>query len=717
MYMKGNMNMKKILAGFLAGVFALSSATVAFAENETEDVSMLKALTMVKQRIEVPTELVNFNSSYSTYGDNKSYTFEWSTESNNDYAMLSVTIKDGIITNYDYYDKDRYSYNDGSSIGKLTMEQLTSAAKSELDRINPLIGNRIKLESSEASASLGSNNVTFPIVRVYNGIEVSNDRGRININKDTGELYSFNLNWHSNASFKKADSVISKSEAKKAYAELVGLEPVYRISYDYETDTYSTVLVYLTTDYGDINAFSGKKSNFQEDGYYDTSENPCCGEAEYDCATNDAGVKFTENELGELETNKLLLNKDSLAKILKDNKYFSYNDEMTADTFYVYSEKVNGVKTYYVRASYSLNGYSEWEAEPVAVEETTEDFAVDYSSETIEKEYLYLDVKADAQTGEILSYYFSDSKDHNVKKFSESKAKKLTEEIAKSLAGDKFSEYTLSYGNVESYQPYNSYTNTYEKSIYTGYSAFYNRYVNGIRVEGDTLSIRLNGDLTLSGYSCEYVENIEFISPNKILTVEQAFKKIWKQTDLSLNYKARTLENTTKTVLVYTIDDSVSCDALTGELLYKRVVEEKPEYSDLEGKLGEKVEQLKMYGIYFNAIDGKFSATAKVKEDELTGFFRGVGSLNNENTAAKSKTATRAYLLTQLVTSIYGSNIAELKGIFKTPYSDVSEDSEYVGYIAIAYAAGLIKAADEFKPNAAVTRGYVIELIYDYLSA
>ena len=63
----------------------------------------------------------------------------------------------------------------------------------------------------------------------------------------------------------------------------------------------------------------------------------------------------------------------------------------------------------------------------------------------------------------------------------------------------------------------------------------------------------------------------------------------------------------------------------------------------------------------------------------------------------------------------FGAEVAELKGIFKSPFVDISDSDENVGYYAIAYAAGLASGS-ELDPADSYTYGEFIGLIYDMLS-
>ncbi len=63
------------------------------------------------------------------------------------------------------------------------------------------------------------------------------------------------------------------------------------------------------------------------------------------------------------------------------------------------------------------------------------------------------------------------------------------------------------------------------------------------------------------------------------------------------------------------------------------------------------------------------------------------------------------------------NNIAGIKGIFKSFYSDIKSSDENAGHIAIAYAKGFFGKTDDgqFHGDKVITRAEAVQLVYDYL--
>ena len=62
------------------------------------------------------------------------------------------------------------------------------------------------------------------------------------------------------------------------------------------------------------------------------------------------------------------------------------------------------------------------------------------------------------------------------------------------------------------------------------------------------------------------------------------------------------------------------------------------------------------------------------------------------------------------------SEAARLKGIFKSPFTDIPETHADCGYIAIAKAKGMVNGTNgKFDPSKGITKGECLKLMYDYI--
>jgi len=252
------MRLRRLGAGVLAA--ALSATSVSICAYAEEDAAMKQALTYVKQRLDIPEELTEFSHRTSTEQNNTRYTFTWSDK--NSRKSMNVHITGRVIKNINVYtdwNEDDYK----SSFAKLSEEKLTEKAKKYIQEINPTICDKLKI-NDEISISLWGPEATLGFSRVENGIPVTGQTGYIRINKNTGELMGYNLSWVNGATFSDAKDAIPVKDAQKAYKKLFPVEKVYTLEYNWEKDEYIPHLIYRQTAAGQINAFTGELSTFED---------------------------------------------------------------------------------------------------------------------------------------------------------------------------------------------------------------------------------------------------------------------------------------------------------------------------------------------------------------------------------------------------------------------------------------------------------------------
>lgn len=151
------------------------------------------------------------------------------------------------------------SKNADSHFAKLTGDALYKKAQAAVKKLNPTVADVISIDRDSLNITMYGSKAQFSFVRTKNGVPVSNDRGSIVLDKDNGDIIGFHMSWHVNASFRDSKSAISLDKAKQKYAEMIQLTPQYEFDYDWQTKKVTARLVYRQGQYGEINAFTGKK--------------------------------------------------------------------------------------------------------------------------------------------------------------------------------------------------------------------------------------------------------------------------------------------------------------------------------------------------------------------------------------------------------------------------------------------------------------------------
>lgn len=738
----------------LAASNSNSSSSASQAEQKKQQ-AMKTALTAVKKRVKIPDRLTEFDYSMSTSFGTEMFSFTWSDKKTNE--VIYITYANGIILSYEY--KDYRNYDSEKKVkqtfAKLTDAQLIDYAKKAFKMLDPDLADKGKY--SVGSIDLFGNNATINFDRMENGTAVEGNGGTVTVNKNTGELVSMRIEWFWNdTKFGSTASKLTADEARATYKSLTTLTPIYRIvnEYNEKTDKYEqkAVLLYLPSFTDEIDAVTGKPSTIWNDmdndkgirnfsSYYFNSMTDAGVEAvaaDYDDDAADEGVNFTAAELKEIEADEGMLKKDEITALLNKDKYTKMPDYVSLDNANLYKDEDTG-EYYYIIDYHGGDdaivdvGIDVDEAvDDVDVQDDTdiavEDVGVDVNTNPKEP-YFYMNVKVNAKTGKVDNFsksydnYFDSSKEYPVNANA-----KIASAAAKHFYGDIFGEYKADESNSE---PCHFYTDRDGKKIYTESSRtyYYNRYVNGVQVEGDTIRINVDFSGDVRSISYRYTD-VKFPSVPKFDN-DKAFEQLFKQIKLRYYYDGYyKKDGTVKTYLLYDINDYildskyriVSWDGtpLPAEQ------DEDTNYTDIKGIAQENaINTLARYGITLETKNGKFDPNAKLTDKEFATviykatrnyvpYYIECGDYQKEE---KAVTLTKKEAAKVFVNVYGGSDYAELKGIYRAPFKDVAATDEYVGYIAIAKALGFASADKNgnYSPNKVLTRAQAMQMIYDYI--
>ena len=86
------------------------------------------------------------------------------------------------------------------------------------------------------------------------------------------------------------------------------------------------------------------------------------------------------------------------------------------------------------------------------------------------------------------------------------------------------------------------------------------------------------------------------------------------------------------------------------------------------------------------------------------------------NTGDDNKKLTKGEALVIFTKSVAGDTVPELKGIYKSPFSDVKDTDENVGYYAIAYGMGVV-SGNKLNADSDFTYGDMIKMVYTLYTA
>ncbi len=725
------------------------------ATGKKEDASMKAALTTVKKRIDIPEELSEFTYAESKVYSKTGYNFNWTTPNGaEEYKSIKVSIIGGVITDYvrrGFGDDDGFQSRD-PKLAKLSQQEVVAKAKESFKKLNPDIYSECEFELRHLS--LTSLEARIGVSRNVNGIKVDGNSGVIHINQNTGELADMNLTWWDGAKFSDPKTAKTEAEIQEAFKSLCTLTPYYRISHKWDEKSKKskpTVRIVYSPDFTDeIDAYTGKASTIWEDmenaggsRYYGDVmyANPATGIG-YDDATADAGVEaldeeddvaFSEEELKKLDQNAKLLKTADVTALLKKDKFVALTDNYKLKSYNVSSQKDdNGKESFTMYVSYTLD--------------TEKPAAKEY--------YKYINVTVDAESGKILGLnkYGDTFETDEFAKLDVKNANAVAEEAAKTYAKDIISVYKADKSNSEpvkqigTTEVWDNETNqkTEEKLYETSRTFVFNRFENGIQVTNNAVRVTVDINGVVTCYDTNHTENITFPKAD-IISTDEAFKKLFEQEKFEKYYDGWiTKDGEFKTYLLYDMG-SFTLNAKTGKICnWDGSVSDTDmgyhtdaEYSDIKDiPQRDAVLEMQKYGVTLRTDGKKFLPNDPISEAE---FAELLGELFGEAIAldeidyaddgspeAKAKAeaekkdkaeTTRREAAVMFAQMYDHSNIAGIKGIFRSFYSDIKSSDENAGHIAIAYAKGFFgKTPDgQFHGDKVITRAEAMQLVYDYL--
>ena len=708
------MKFRRYASSMLAlSVMLSGTSIVAYADAAAEE-AMKKELTYVKQRITVPEDLSEFNYRKNTTYGRDTYNFTWTTdplEYTTGSKEISVSICGKIITSYSRHEYDWSSDSEESySFAKLSEKQLYDKAYKWIKILNPTVYNSIEIDKDSLNISLRGDNARFNICRVVKGVPVKGQDGRITINKDTGELISYGLNWVMGAGFPDPADTISKEAAIAAFEKEMPIEKVYFANYNWEEKKYEPKLIYRQTRTEQIDALTGKLTSF-EGSYFRYNddfmvEEDAVADAD-DVNPGAGGVNFTDKELEKMEKEGSLITAEEMLAKLQELDIFCLGATPSVSNSYCWLDAHNG---YYVRDMSFVS------------EDMVYYVGEDDNGEPLQKERKCVTTAyatINAETGELLSFSTSSGYTENGRKLSKKNASGVLNKYLKTLAGDKAEEFRLKEPTVN-WSRYNKDGTPAEGAYVTRVSSTSQRYAYDIPTMSEDVSISVNNDGKITDYHLNYL-GVEYPSPENILTEEKVYDSYFEQINYDLQYRLAIKKDVTYTAVVYNPDYRLQIDAFSGKLTNSNGTElikyEKGEYTDLEGSKYEKVaRKLETHGIVLRDEKGRLNADEAITRNDFANLMSNAGSWYNNRTGG-DKPLTRQFAAKILTNRILPAECAELPGIFKSPFSDVAEDSKYVGYIAVASAKGYMSGKDgKFRPGAKVTRGEALVMLYNMLS-
>lgn len=718
--------MKKRIA-LLLSILMLMTVLVPIQSFAAQDEELKKAIKTAKQLFSIPDDF-DFDYNVDTRGDKTVWHLNWR-DKEGIRGNVSVSLDDeGTVLSYHSYKPYKPDDYNRRKFPKISKSEARTIAEAFIKKVNPDILPQLKYQENN-NISLRDRAYYINFTRVANGIPFVNNSVGVSVDKESGEVMNYRLEWTDNINFPDPESAISVEEAQKAYKKELGISLIYEYAIeDEEVKTYAVYIPKYNNNEYAIDAFNGKKVRIE--GYYHILYND--------------EVKKEARGVGNRATD-ISLSPEELEEVIKASKL------ITAEEAEKSARKSDVLK---LDKDYTLTRSSLSRSWPDK-ENFRWGLSFEKRSENKGSDYRYVSVTLDAFTGEIKGFYISRPYDKDYKvKYNMEESKAAVEKFLKEFKPERFKE-------TEYIDIYNrDYKVLQEENLPRHYSFRYTRKVNGVLFPENGLSVgfdAVTGEVT--SFSMEWFDS-QFMPIDNAIDMEKAYQQLFNKVGLELQYKLNyskpagvvieSKENAPKVQLVYVLKSGkpYNIDAFTGALLDYRGREYKeaklPRYTDIDECFAKnQIMALAEYGIYLEGsefkpntpiaqkhffillskvLDGYYGPIVKAdssdKEiDEMYNYLIRQGIVKPGEKAPDS-TVTREEGVKFIIRALNYDEVADLKGIYKTSlFKDVDNiNPDLLGYVAIAKGLKIINGNNGyFYPKNNLTRAEAAVIIYNYL--
>lgn len=667
------------------------------------DKKLEQAIIKVKQLFNITDAYDKFDSQINSHSDNTYFYLNWS-DSKGKFANINInTDVNGNITSFSKYLSKLEEPK--SKLPNITKEEGIKKSLEFISKIDKDIAKSIKVKENTNAIIAMDTDYRYEFIRYVNDIAFPDNNVSISINKYSGEVTAYYVNWERKLSFPTADKAMSLEQAKKAYIDNIGLklmykssDRVYRISDDKAKDAYYIAYSPLQPTRA-IDANTGKPVDINGYEHYDIARDMMSKEETMDGLSPEEQLSVDKLS-GILEITAI---EKKAREILKIDENYKMKDS-------------------HLNSDYRNQGDYRWTLEFI---------------KNIDKDkVLIANISLDAKTGELLNFYNYKSYDESTKaKISKSEALDIAKSYLKKINPDK--EKQVEY-LPNDHSTDNSLTHNFE----------FSRKIDGIYVENDIINIGVDSvSRVINSYNLEWYKG-KLPSSDNIISIDKAYEILWDKIGYELTYVnsfdyTNPGEENKEIKLVYSIKPGKPAiiSSITGEILdyagkpYKQ--SKISNYTDIDKSYAkDKIKLLSEYGVSFQGNEFKPKEKMKQKdfvyllwksinpyttdnvlEDDIYNEFIGIGYMT-EKEKNPDKIVTKEEATKYIIKVMKLDKIAEINGIYKDIFKDEKDISKDLkGYINIGYGLKIISGdgSGNIKPKQELKREDAANMIYNYL--
>ncbi len=701
--MKNTLILILIFSMVLSGILPLGAYGQGVDEKILEDV-ILK----LKGLFDISDDYDNFTSRVTSYDDNVTFYLNWS-DSNEEFPNISIhTDSQGNIISFNKYENQPVESD--SRLPKISKDEAFRIAMDFIEKIDPAVFNELELKESSHPISTWDRQYSFRFIRNINEVPYTANTVNLNVDMQTGQVASLNINWERKLEFPDTDNIISLEEAEKAYKEEIGLKLVYKrggrnIIMDNENNDSEYFLAY--TNIGGLKGIDAKTGKSINISFYSTFYN---NEEATTESASDGGQPpiITPEEREEIDKLKGLLPIEEIEKEARE---------------------ILDLDDSYELRSKSL--YSSWE-------DTDEFFySLNFVKIVEDKEYSS-QISLNAKTLELTSFYkYRDIDTDSKVRINKSEAIELAKEFIGKINPDKLDQVEL----IE--------TDT-GKDNEVHYRLNFIRKVDQIYVESDSISIGIDAvNKDINSYNINWYKG-DLPSSDNIISLDRAYEVLFNGIGLDLNYhniydyKNLDKEQNMQIKLVYGInqDKPMIIDGFTGDILdYSGNVYRDntiPSYTDIDKSYAkDKIITLAQYGIAFSGDEFKpndlisqedflyllwksINPYRGLLQQDMDEIYKDLIRQNIVKTDEKNRErpVTKEEAVKFTIRAMGYGKLAEIDNIYSDIFNDGDDiDPNLKGYMTLAYGLKIINGdgSDKIRPKYELERQDAASILYNYM--
>lgn len=668
------------------------------------DKQLKEAIVKVKELFSIGSEYDEFSHTMSIDDGDVVFNLNWC-DKKEKLANIEVSItSDGTIVGYEKWKPNHSDYK--PRLPKISKDEGLKLSKDFIKEVSPKVIDKLKYIDDNNPLIVNSDSYNYSFVRMENGIPYYNNRVNISIDNSTGEVKNYYTNWDMNLIFEEEKNINSLEDAQKLYKEKIGLDLLYKTTYEDNSTklflAYSPLEIDLC-----INAKDGEVISLYD--YYNIYD-------EFECTEDSEGSSKGElnpDEQQAIEDMSGLISKKEAEKVCRD--ILELDSKYKLENIGLYENHRNNNE--YFWEMYFLNDMD------------------------LNNNY-YVSISIDAKTKELNSFYYDLPIESDKKvQYNEEKSLKVAEEYIKKMSPDKFElmELKKNYENIKGLKEQKKEAKNY--------------FFDFIRKDGDSYvdedGVSITVDATngkISNYKVNWIDE-KLPSRDNVISKREALDILFNDIGLELKYitperDGRNVNKNKKAILVYGLKSSKPAiiDANSGKILDHRGEEYKLLspiiYNDIDNSYAkDKINILSQYGISLPS--GEFEPKEKINQKDFLyllakakyPYIKIDQSKNSlytylinegivkEDEKSPDSIVTKEEGVKYIIRALEYDKIADLSGIYKDIFKDTEDITpELKGYLSIAYGLKVIEGYDGFlNPKAELKREDGANIIYNYL--